>query len=199
MREHIDAVHAATGLLADGTSRERWLETLGRLASRCPPLIAGRLTRLLLDGARITAAEAGLRMSRALSPAAAAPAAAGWAEGFLAGSGLLLVHDDALLALADSWLAGLTADAFTAVLPALRRTFGGFAPPERRAIGQQAARLDGSGRGLAPGADRGEDLDPQRAALASGAVALILGWPIPGRPGTGRPSTGRPGTGVVAS
>ena len=60
------------------------------------------------------------------------------------------MHDDALLALADGWLAGLTADAFTAVLPALRRTFGGFAPPERRAIGQQAARLDGSGRGPAP-------------------------------------------------
>jgi len=32
--------------------------------------------------------------------------------------------------------------------------------------------------------DRGEDLDPGRAALASGAVALILGWPVPGRPGT---------------
>ncbi len=185
MREHIDAVHAATGLLADAASRERWLETLGRLASRCPPLIAGRLTRLLLDGARITAAEAGLRMSRALSPAAPAPAAAGWAEGFLAGSGLLLVHDDALLALADGWLAGLTADAFIAVLPALRRTFGGFAPPERRAIGQQAARLDGSGRKLARDTDRGEDLDPGRAALASEAVALILGWPGFESSGTG--------------
>jgi uncharacterized protein DUF5682 len=185
MRERIDAVHAATGLLGDGTSRERWMDALERLASRCPPLIAGRLTRLLLDGARITAAEAGLRMSRALSPAAPAPAAAGWAEGFLAGSGLLLVHDDALLALADGWLAGLTANAFTAVLPALRRTFGGFAPPERRAIGQRAARLDGSGRRLARDEDRDEDLDPRRAALAGEAVALILGWPVPGSPGTG--------------
>jgi hypothetical protein len=127
-------------------------------------------------------------MSRALSPAAPAPAAAGWAEGFLAGSGLLLVHDDALLALADGWLAGLTADAFTAVLPALRRTFGGFAPPERRAIGQQAARLDGSGRTRARDTGRSEDLDPARAALASEAVALILGWT-----GTGT------GTGAVAS
>jgi hypothetical protein len=175
MRSHIDAVHAATGLLADGASRDRWLDTLGRLATRCPPLIAGRLTRLLLDAARITAAEAGLRMSRALSAAAPAPAAAGWAEGFLAGSGLLLLHDDALLALADGWLARLTADAFTAVLPALRRTFGGFEPPERRAIGQKAARLDGSGRGAAADPDPGDDLDQERAALATGAVALILG------------------------
>jgi uncharacterized protein DUF5682 len=180
MREHIDAVHAATGLLADGASRDRWLGTLARLALRCPPLISGRLARLLLDAGRITADEAGLRMSRALSAAAPAPAAAGWAEGFLAGSGLLLLHDDKLLALADGWLAGLTAEAFTAVLPALRRTFGAFAPPERRAIGQKAARLDGSGRGLAAGADPGDELDQERAALATGAVALILGWPRTG-------------------
>jgi len=63
------------------------------------------------------------------------------------------------------------------VLPALRRTFGGFAPPERRAIGQKAALLDGSGRGSATVADAGEDLDRERAALATGAAALILGWP----------------------
>jgi Family of unknown function (DUF5682) len=183
MRERIDAVHAATGLLADSTSREQWLDTLGRLVPRCPPptspppLISGRLTRLLLDAGRVSADEAGLRMSRALSAAVPAPAAAGWAEGFLAGSGLLLVHDDKLLALADGWLAGLSADAFTAVLPALRRTFGEFAPPERRAIGQKTALLDGSGRGPVVVADAGEDLDSERAALAAGAAALILGWP----------------------
>jgi len=114
-------------------------------------------------------------MSRALSAGAPPPAAAGWAEGFLAGSGLLLVHDDKLLALADGWLAGLTADAFAAALPALRRTFGGFAPPERRAIGQKAALLDGSGRGTVVAADRDDDLDRTRAALAVGAAALILG------------------------
>ncbi len=194
VRAHIDAVHSATGLLADTASRERWLDTLGRLAPRCPPptisahgglpppvppgpspLIAGRLTRLLLDAGRISPDDAGLRMSRALSAAVPAPAAAGWAEGFLAGSGLLLVHDDTLLALADGWLAGLAADAFTAVLPALRRTFGGFAPPERRAIGQQAARLDGTGRGPAAAADPGDDLDRERAALAVRAAVSILG------------------------
>src|SRR4029077_11390090 len=124
---------------------------------------SGRLTRLLLDAGRTTAEEAEIRMSRALSAAAPAPPAAAWAEGFLAGSGLLLVHDDKLLALADGWLAGLTAEAFTAVLPALRRTFGGFAPPERRAIGQQAARLDGTGRGAPTVADPADDLDSERA------------------------------------
>jgi hypothetical protein len=184
IRERIDAVHSATGLLADTASRERWLDTLGRLAPRCPPVISGRLTRLLLDAGRVSADEADMRMSRALSAGVPAPAAAGWAEGFLAGSGLLLVHDGKLLALADGWLAGLTADAFTAVLPALRRTFGEFAPPERRAIGQKAALLDGSGRGPVVVADAGDDLDQERAALAAGAAALILGWTRVSRMGT---------------
>jgi hypothetical protein len=177
MRDRVDAVHSAIGLLADGESRERWLDTLARLLPRCPPLISGRLTRLLLDAGRLATDEASARMSRELSAAAPAAAAAGWAEGFLAGSGLLLVHDDKLLGLADGWLAGLTEDGFAAVLPALRRTFGGFAPPERRAIGEKASRLDGTGRAPAVIADPGDDLDEDRAAPAVLAVAAILGWP----------------------
>jgi len=178
MRDRVDAVHSATGLLADGESRERWLDTLARLLPRCPPLISGRLTRLLLDAGRLAMDEASSRMSRELSAAAPAAAAAGWAEGFLAGSGLLLVHDDKLLGLADGWLAGLSEDSFAAVLPALRRTFGGFAPPERRAIGEKAGRLDGTGRAPVAAAATDDDLDEDRAAIAVRAVAAILGLAV---------------------
>ena len=179
MRDRIDAVHSATGLLRDAPSRGRWLDALGRLAPRCSPLISGRLTRLLLDADRLTMDDAATRMSIQLSAAVPAAAAAGWAEGFLSDSGLLLVHDDRLLSLADGWLAGLSQDAFTAVLPALRRTFGGFAPPERRAIGQKAARLDGSGRVPSATEDAGDDLDEDRAAIAVRAVAAILAASAP--------------------
>ena len=175
MRDRIDAVHSATGLLADPASRARWLGTLERVMPRCPPLISGRLTRLLLDAGRLSPDDVAVRMSRQLSAAASAAAAAGCAEGFLAGSGLLLLHDDRLLSLVDGWLAGLSAGAFAAVLPALRRTFGGFAPPERRAIGDKAAGLDGTGRPLATAAPADDDLDEDRAAIAVRAVAAILG------------------------
>jgi hypothetical protein len=179
MRDRIDAVHSAIGLLADSGSRTRWMETLARLAPRCPPLVSGRLTRLLLDAERITRDDVAIRMSRELSAGAPAAAAAGWAEGFLAGSGLLLLHDDKLLGLADGWLAGLSADAFAAVLPALRRTFGEFAPPERRAIGDKATRLDGSGRPPVLAAQADDDLDEDRAAIAVRAVAAILSLRVP--------------------
>jgi hypothetical protein len=175
VRDHLDAVHSAIGLLADSGSRARWLDTLARVIPRCPPLISGRLTRLLLDAGRLSPDDVAVRMSRELSAAAPAAAAAGWAEGFLAGSGLLLLHDDKLLSLADGWLAGLSAGAFPAVLPALRRTFGEFAPPERRAIGDKAARLDGTGRPPIMASSPGDDLDEDRAAIAVRAVAAILG------------------------
>jgi hypothetical protein len=175
VRDHLDAVHSAIGLLADTGSRARWLDTLARLIVRCPPLISGRVTRLLLDAERLTTEDVAIRMSRELSAAAPVAAAARWAEGFLAGSGLLLLHDDKLLSLADGWLAGLSADAFAAVLPALRRTFGEFAPPERQAIGDKAARLDGSGRPRPIAASADDDLDEDRAAIAVRAVAAILG------------------------
>jgi hypothetical protein len=175
MRSLVDGVHSATGLLGDQASRERWLAALGRLGA-VPPLIGGRVTRLLLDAESVTADEAALRMSRALSAGAAAADAAGWAEGFLAGSGLLLVHDERLLRLVDSWLAGLGDDTFQAVLPALRRTFGGFAPPERRAIGEKAGQLPGGGSVTAAAAD--EPFDRDRAAVAIEAVAAILGLAV---------------------
>jgi len=175
MRARVDAVHSAVALLADAASRARWLDTLARVVPRCPPLVSGRLTRLLLDAERLTADDVAVRMSRELSAAAPAAAAAGWAEGFLAGSGLLLLHDDKLLGLADGWLAGLSAEAFAVVLPALRRTFGEFAPPERRAIGDRAAHLDGSGKPPLPPVTADDDLDEDRAMGAVQAVAAILG------------------------
>ena len=176
MRDRIDAVHAATGLLADEVSRARWLAALTRLNG--PPLISGRVTRLLLDATEITIDEAAQRMTRELSAGAPASAAAGWAEGFLSGSGLLLVHDQRLLQLTDTWLAGLDADTFQAVLPALRRTFGAFAPPERRAIGEQAKRLDRAGGEAARPSTGDDDIDWDLAATAVRTVAGILGLPV---------------------
>ena len=144
---------------------------------RCPPLISGRLTRLLLDAGRLAADVAGLRMSRALSAAVPPPAAAGWAEGFLAGSGLLLVHDDKLLALVDGWLAGLSADAFAAVLPALRRTFGGFAAAGT--AGRSGSRPPGRGRTARGGGAAGLPWSPRptTTSISRGRRSRPGPWP----------------------
>ncbi|WP_283137026.1 DUF5682 family protein [Rhizohabitans arisaemae] len=163
---YVDLVHPAVSLL--GAGRERWRATLLRVLGRrdLPGLIDGRLTRLLLDEGGMGHEDAGLRM--ALSVTVHEPArAAAWVEGFLSGGVVLLIHDESLLTLIDTWVAGLTPEAFVEVLPLLRRTFGAFEPTERRALGD---RVRGT---RAPGPEA--EIDPARAAAAVRTVELILG------------------------
>jgi hypothetical protein len=174
LRTHLDAVHAAIGLLADPGLRDRWYATLESLADRddLHGLLAGRLTRLLHDAARLDDAEVRRRLGLPLTVGGTPAHAAAWVEGFLAGGGLLLVHDAALLALVDAWIAEIDPAAFTDVLPLLRRTFGAFAAGERRAIGD---RLAG---GATTGGTAGPALDHDRAATVLPTLSLLLGREI---------------------
>jgi hypothetical protein len=173
LRDHIDGVHAAVALLDDGDLRDRWLSTLDAVARRndLHGLLAGRLTRLLLDAGRLDPGEVRRRLRLPLTVGTAPAHGAAWVEGFLSGGGLLLVHDDELLALLDDWLADIATDAFDDVLPLLRRTFGAFETGERRAIGERIA----AGPDAAVGAGDVAGLDHDRAASVLPTLALLLG------------------------
>lgn len=175
---HVDAVHGALALLDDESHIERWRRTLEGLLGRpgaLHGLIEGRLTRLLLDAGRLD--DVPDRMARAVSVGEAPDRAAAWVEGFLAGGGLLLMHDEALLRLVDGWIAGLPADSFTDVLPLLRRTFGAYPAAERRAIGERLRRRDRAPAGRARPPE--DDVDEARAAPATATALRILGWERP--------------------
>jgi hypothetical protein len=174
LRDRIDGVHSAIGLLAGDELRERWLSTLASLAGRpgLHGLLAGRLTRLLLDAGRLDAAEVRRRLRLPLTVGTPPAHAAAWVEGFLAGGGLLLVHDDALLELIDGWLADIPAEAFDGVLPLLRRTFGAFEAGERRAIGERVA-----GDRKTAG-ESGLGFDPARADLVLPTLNALLGLEV---------------------
>lgn len=169
--------------------RGRWRRVLRTLADRdrVPGLLRGRSARLLLDDGQWTVGDAARAMSLALSSGTPPAEAAAWIEGFLAGGGLLLVHDERLLALVDGWLAGVADEAFTHVLPLLRRTFAGFEPGERRTIGELVRRgpvggpagpehggpeAAGGGGPAAPGF--GPGLDGARADAVLPALRLLL-------------------------
>jgi hypothetical protein len=183
----VDEVHGALALLDDGEHIARWQDTIAGLVDRpgLHGLIEGRLTRLLLDAGLLEDSPSGgaasHRMARAVSVGESPARAAAWIEGFLAGGGLVLVHDEALLRLVDDWIAGLPPEWFTDVLPLLRRTFAEFESPERRSIGERVRHLGPARRpGPAPEDLRDEDgpgLDAARAAPAARTVLHILGWP----------------------
>jgi hypothetical protein len=166
----VDGVHEASTLLGP-ESASRWLDTLGRLDGMAP-LLGGRVTRILADASRLGIDEVSARLSRALTPGVEPSRGAAYIEGFFAGGALLLVHDDRLLRVIDEWLAAIPVDTFTEVLPLLRRTFGAFAGPERRAIGERASALSvHSGQN----ATAVEEVDVRRAEAALPVIARLLG------------------------
>ena len=63
-----------------------------------------------------------------------------WIEGFLHGSGLLLIYNEVLWAILDQWVADLSEERLMEILPILRRTFSNFSGPEREKMLQLAKR-----------------------------------------------------------
>ncbi|WP_433546096.1 DUF5682 family protein [Streptomyces sp. CA-294286] len=199
MRGHLDAVHTAITLLdrpggerdgdISGALRARWAQVLGKLAGRdtVAGVIRGRAVRLLLDDGRLDEEETARLMGLALSPGNPPADAAAWIEGFVggaSGSGMLLIHDQRLLGLVDAWLTGVPPDAFTDVLPLLRRTFSAYEAGVRRTLGELVRRgpsgpADG-GRPRAAGTEVaapgfGPALDPARADAVLPVLHLLLG------------------------
>ena len=131
----VDNVNAALALLQDEELTRAWREALRRVTDgdRLPGTLAGRATRLLHDAGELEPAK---HMSRALSPGEDPERGASWIEGFIGTSGLILVHDPELLAALDGWVATVPQDAFTNVLPLLRRAFSAVPPTERRRLGE---------------------------------------------------------------
>lgn len=168
MLAHVNAVTDTVDLL-EADVRGEWLATIARLADRddLHGSLVGRFVRIGVDGAVFTSAEAARRMRRALSIGAPADEKSAWIEGFLSGSGLLLVHDTELLAVIDEWLTGLTATEFTDVLPLVRRTFSTFDAGIKRNIGHAVTTAGAT-------AHTAFDIDAVRARPVVIAAAAIF-------------------------
>ncbi|MEU9009907.1 DUF5682 family protein [Streptomyces sp. NPDC048479] len=185
MRGHLDGVHTAIGLLPKGRELiARWGSVLHRLAARdtVPGVIRGRAARLLLDDGRLEEDEAARLMGLALSVGTLPADAAAWIEGFVGGAsggGVLLVHDERLLALVDAWLTGVPVDAFTDVLPLLRRTFSAYEPGVRRTLGELVRRGPAAASGPTHGESTmpgfGAGLDGPRADAVLPVLHMLLG------------------------
>ena len=154
MVERLSGVQQALALVDHRARHRAFPETLERLAEGTGHgLVHGRATRILHDGAQWDAAAVERRLGRALSPGTPPAAGAAFVEGFLAGSGTVLVHDADLRAVVDRWLSSLNPQAFDETVPLLRRTFGAFESAERRQLGRLMAgeereQLAGFGSGL---------------------------------------------------
>ena len=168
----INDTRSALSLLGDDELTAMFHTALAELVQRerVHASLQGRATRLLADGGAMPTDAVERRVSRALSAGTPPNDGAAFVEGFLGGSGTVLVHDTELLGLIDNWLTVLDGEAFVEVLPLLRRTFGTFEVAERRQIGERVRR------GTAEfDADGDESLDAERVAAGLHTIAQLLG------------------------
>ena len=169
-------VHTSIGLLQNEDHERDWQETLMKLAysTNISSLIAGKATRLLFDKKVIHSAESARLFGLSLSASSEPAQCAGFAEGFLRGSGTVLIHDSELFAIVDNWVDNLSPDAFIQILPLLRRTFSTYSLPERRQIGELALKSERGELHFEKESPL-ESIDERRAGKALFVLAAILG------------------------
>lgn len=174
LREPLLAAHAAVALRDAEPQTAAWQAALRQLALSAvgAALLRGLCCRLLMDAGVWPADEVAPQLSRHLSAGAEPMDAAAWLEGFLNRNAVVLLHDAALWSLVDGWLRSLTDEAFTRVLPLVRRTFAGFSAGERRALGERA-----KAPAAAPAVATVPAWHPARAALAVPLLRELLGVP----------------------
>jgi hypothetical protein len=168
------AMNDAISLLQDADLSNSWQQTLQAI-SRNPqsaPMIAGYATRLLFDAKVIAGEVLSKAFSVSMSVANPPSLAAAWLEGFLRGSGTLLLLDEELWGMVHNWVSQLENDIFIQVLPLLRRTFSNFTSPERKKLGDKV-KNGGSGTSIKTATIGGIDND--RGARGIPVVMQLLG------------------------
>lgn len=170
-------MNESVNLLQETAIISEWQQTLSHIATgkTVAPVIAGYSTRLLADYKLLMGEELVQRFNFAMSAATLPAIAAAWLEGFLRGSGMLLLLDSQLWNVVHSWVATLDGDGFTQVLPLLRRTFSHYTNTERRKLGEKVRSGD-EGGGVATAAGDA-DLDMERAAKGIPVILQLLGLP----------------------
>ena len=135
--------------------------------------LAGWCCRMAREQDLLSADEAKIRFSRALSVGQNPEHSAAWFEGFITDQALLLLHDDGLWELVDQWLLTLPAEQFIALLPLLRRTTASFAHPERQQLAQRASQQQTSATSVVA-----TGFNAARAAPSLQILAQWLALPI---------------------
>ncbi|MBE7170696.1 MAG: hypothetical protein INR73_08900 [Williamsia sp.] len=169
------ALNEAVSTLQHAGMLSQWKQVL-ELVSTNPgssPVLAGYALRIMADQKWIHGDELvknfALRMSRLNDTRLSAA----WLEGFLKGSGTMLLLDEDLWTVVNGWVAGLDDRIFMEVLPLLRRTFSKFTKPERKKIGEKIK--GGKAPAGVAGMQQGNSFDEDQAKRGIPVVLQLLG------------------------
>ncbi len=163
----------AVNVLQQNAITEQWQQTLLIIANskNSAPVIAGYANRLLADYKLLIGDDLVKAFYYAMSSASAPAIAAAWLEGFLKGSGTLLLLDVDIWSIINNWVKQLDEETFKVVLPLLRRTFSNFSTSERRRLGE---KVKTGGTAIIIKTETG--FDEERARKGIPVVMQLLGF-----------------------
>lgn len=171
MLSALDEAHSAITLLENVEHQERWQQALFAVVDNrsCHPVLLGRCNRILYDLELMDADQLNQQFRLALSEGNDVTEGAAWLEGLFLNGAVLLLYDDKLFELLDTWVNQLEEEEFVRVLPLVRRSFSTFSPTE---LNQLAGRiLHGSNRR----AQSKVEQNPELAQQALTQLAFYMG------------------------
>ncbi len=175
--EKLLLVNQAINILNKATYNDLWFKTINRISvlKNVNGIIRGSCNRILFDKEIINIDESATRMHFALSKASDTLDAALWIEGFLFGSGLLLIHNPILWKVLDDWITDIHIEVFQQLLPLLRRTFSEFSHPERQKMMAlvKGGRMEDGQKQI--GEKEKKQLDFKKAKEVISTVQMLLG------------------------
>lgn len=175
--DYIKQVNEATRLIENEALTQNWHSTLRTLLDKegVNAIILGCTCRLLFDAQVLDEFQTAQRFELALSKGNEPLYSAGWVEGFLKGSGMILLYDNILWNLLYRWVFELSEEYFIELLPILRRTFSKFEPSERKQLGEKAKKGANVEQTLILATTETVDFNHQRAEEVLPMLQLLLG------------------------
>jgi hypothetical protein len=138
--EKIMKADNALMLVDDSRLIDMWNAFVKKLSSSpsVNSMISGFASRLLYDKRIVKADDMITSLSFYTSSGNQPMNVAYWFEGFLQKSGTILLLDDNLWTVLNTWIQSLEYDVFIEVLPVIRRTFSSYSQDEKNKLAQKA-------------------------------------------------------------
>lgn len=164
-------------LLQEKNYAKEWFDCLMAVSTQnnAAAMMKGFATRQLMDAGELMGDVLLQLFYSSLSKNLPVTETAAWLEGFLKGSGTLLLIDDKLWQIVNDWIQQLDNEGFIQALPLMRRTFSQFTVAERRKLGEKA-KNGGSMVSISQVLSTG--LDSERAKKGLLVVMQLMGYSL---------------------
>jgi hypothetical protein len=172
MSDFIMKTNRSLSILNDADFNNSWENTLLNISelSNVNGILAGNASQILFNKGTIDTDSVAEQMSYFLSVGNDPTNAANWMEGFLSGSGLLIIHNIKLWNILDNWVNSINMEVLMEILPLMRRTFSEFSSPER----QKMMGLAKKGQ-VVETEQKGEDYNIERGVVVLPTLKILLG------------------------